>query len=661
MVTDARHNGSIDFLQFLRATTTIPLKSGLIVTTKFYVSPRHHPCPGGPSFWNLKYIFDSRLQRHLAGGARHGGSRPCDGGCQLLSMEISSPEQAMPSKDEYLEDMVRIWKRKQAQSESAFLQQRDATAGRHPPVVQGTPACRPTGGAPTSASSLLPAKQRKWHDYIVVVKPRVHCELRTCVPADRAGDAIRNYLGDRTTTLFQVWPIWEQNILVCSTTMLPMAQKLLGDFQLQVGGHELPVRGHAKPSRDTCRGVITINPAETLEKIKSELYWPRGTILAVRKLGECAAAVVTFEDPKLPRFHFYHCVATYIRPYKKTVPACTRCGTIGHRPPECPHPTPTQCAMCGIPTPKASLTTIATPIASSATAPTRLGKSGCAAKYWKPKPPSTFRGPTSSSSQPNEGTRMHRTGPSQPANTQAFPLLVAPAAALQLSSWAWVAASQPLSPPAVDAPPPRACDPSPASGYAGFPKPSARATCTPINPPAPVADEPTPAAPAVSGAPQAPLPTNPTQPSEDRVPRIGERLTRVEASINHLNTNFSVQRIVVERANSGTLTSSHLTPEIDPHLLHLWDARRVLIKRWKRTRGTPEAAVLSPLLFNLAMKNLPCLLREVEGIRHALYADDITFWTNTGSPAQIEERLQKAALLMDTYAASCGLECSPAK
>ncbi|KAH7955557.1 hypothetical protein HPB52_001363 [Rhipicephalus sanguineus] len=417
--------------------------------------------------------------------------------------------------------MVRIWKRNQAQSESASQQQRGAAAGCHPPVAQGAPACRPTGGAPTSASSSLPARQHKWRprqtprlsrdDYIVVVKPRVPCELRTCVPADRAGDAIRNYLGDRSTTLVQVWPIWEQNIFVCSTTMLPMAQKLLGDFQLQVGGQQLPVRGHAKASGDTCRGMITINPAEAPEKIKSELYWPRGTILAVRKLGESAAAVVTFEGTKLPRFLFYHCVATYIRPYKKTVPACTRCGTIGHRPPECPHPTPTQCAKCGIPAPEGLTDHDCHLKCLLCHGAHETGTSGCAVKYRKTKPPSTSRGPTSSS----EGTRMHQTGASQPANTQAFPPLVAPAAVPQAAT------------PATS-------------------KPSPRATYTPKNPPAPVADEPAPAAPAVSGAPQAPLPTNPTQPSEDRVPRIEERLTRVEASINHLITNFSVQRIVVE-------------------------------------------------------------------------------------------------------------------
>ncbi|XP_075527100.1 uncharacterized protein LOC142559381 [Dermacentor variabilis] len=70
------------------------------------------------------------------------------------------------------------------------------------------------------------------------------------------------------------------------------------------------------------------------------------------------------------------------------------------------------------------------------------------------------------------------------------------------------------------------------------------------------------------------------------------------------------------------------------------------------TRGTPQGAVLSTLLLNLAMLNLPSLLQKVEGINHALYADDITIWTNTASPAQIEERLHQAALLVDTYASS---------
>lgn len=521
-------------------------------------------------------------------------------------MEISSPAKTMPSEDEYLDDMVRLWQRKQAKSKSASQQQRDAAAGRHSPAVQGTPARHPSGGASTSAPSSQPAKQRKWRprqtprlsrdDYIVVVKPRVPCELRTFVPADRAGDAIRRYLGDRTTTQIQVWPIWEQNILVCSTTILPMAQRLLGDFQLQVGDQQLPVRGHAKAPGDTCKGVININPAESPEKIKSELHWPRGTILAVRKLGDSAAAVVTFEGTKLPRFLFYHCVATYIRPYKKTVPVCTKCGTIGHRPPECPHPAPTQCAKCGTPAPAGLTAHDCHPKCLLCHGAHETGTSGCAAKYRKRKQPSTSpRGTTSSSSQPDNGTNLHQSGPPFHANTQAFPPLVAPAAVPQVSSWAGTAASKPLSPPSVDPPSPelaalrqhvaelqrqnslltkqlellnkqlqpqQQCTARP-SGIASpvqaatpaTSKLSPRAKSTPIKPPAPAAmctpavgtgAASTPAALEAPGAPQVLLPANQTLPSEERVPRIEERLTRVEASINHLLTSFSVQRIVVE-------------------------------------------------------------------------------------------------------------------
>nr|XP_050033693.2 uncharacterized protein LOC126530455 [Dermacentor andersoni] len=79
------------------------------------------------------------------------------------------------------------------------------------------------------------------------------------------------------------------------------------------------------------------------------------------------------------------------------------------------------------------------------------------------------------------------------------------------------------------------------------------------------------------------------------------------------------------------------------------------------TRGTPQGAVLSPLLFNIAMMQLPQQLARVEGIQHALYADDITIWTTEGSVGEMEDRLQRAASIVDSYAIHCGLQCAPAK
>ncbi|XP_075543784.1 putative nicotine oxidoreductase [Dermacentor variabilis] len=40
-------------------------------------------------------------------------------------------------------------------------------------------------------------------------------------------------------------------------------------------------------------------------------------------------------------------------------------------------------------------------------------------------------------------------------------------------------------------------------------------------------------------------------------------------------------------------------------------------------KGTPQGSVISPILFNIAMIGLAQKLNEIEGIQHAMYADDI--------------------------------------
>ncbi|XP_070382658.1 uncharacterized protein [Dermacentor albipictus] len=70
------------------------------------------------------------------------------------------------------------------------------------------------------------------------------------------------------------------------------------------------------------------------------------------------------------------------------------------------------------------------------------------------------------------------------------------------------------------------------------------------------------------------------------------------------------------------------------------------------SRGTPQGSVLSPFLFNVTMRGLPEVLRSIQGLNFSMYADDITLWTNQGSDASIEERLQAAADSVVDYAAS---------
>lgn len=79
------------------------------------------------------------------------------------------------------------------------------------------------------------------------------------------------------------------------------------------------------------------------------------------------------------------------------------------------------------------------------------------------------------------------------------------------------------------------------------------------------------------------------------------------------------------------------------------------------SKGTPQGAVLSPLLFNLALRGLPEALGVVPGVEHAIYADDITLWCREGNDAEIEGRLQAAAKIVEDYAEECGLKCAPEK
>lgn len=72
------------------------------------------------------------------------------------------------------------------------------------------------------------------------------------------------------------------------------------------------------------------------------------------------------------------------------------------------------------------------------------------------------------------------------------------------------------------------------------------------------------------------------------------------------------------------------------------------------SRGTPQGAVLSPILFNVALINLPTELAKIPDIHHGIYADDITLWISKGSAGTMQDRLQEAANVVQAYAKRCG-------
>lgn len=78
-------------------------------------------------------------------------------------------------------------------------------------------------------------------------------------------------------------------------------------------------------------------------------------------------------------------------------------------------------------------------------------------------------------------------------------------------------------------------------------------------------------------------------------------------------------------------------------------------------KGTPQGSVISPVLFNVAMIGLAKRLGEIQGIQHAMYADDVTVWVTQGSLGEKQEKLQEAARCVEKYTRERGLVCSTEK
>ncbi|KAG0441083.1 hypothetical protein HPB47_016056, partial [Ixodes persulcatus] len=122
------------------------------------------------------------------------------------------------------------------------------------------------------------------------------------------------------------------------------ANKLVRDFNINVGSGSVPFRGHVKLNGEVCRGVITVWMDERTASLKGKVVWRKGELAFVRKLGTSNGAVLTFGGRRVPRYVHNKCECTVVRENKKTVPAC---GTIGHRIDNCPHPDGARCGFCG--------------------------------------------------------------------------------------------------------------------------------------------------------------------------------------------------------------------------------------------------------------------------------------------------------------------------
>ncbi|KAH7942486.1 hypothetical protein HPB49_024592 [Dermacentor silvarum] len=210
------------------------------------------------------------------------------------SLETSTPKEEIV--DEGLFSLVAFRKRQQPLNTSA---------------VNGLSITLVAAGSKKWRPTAMPALRKE--DFTIVIKPRVTIFLKTALQNGELGDLLSAYVNPSSVDILSVWPIWDQNIVIATTQDVNAANALAREFTLNASKGPIPVVGHAKVNGE----------------------------------GKSTIALLTFVGHRVPRYVYYNSVVTVVREYKRTIPACFRCGTIGHRPDLCPNTQDNRCGHCG--------------------------------------------------------------------------------------------------------------------------------------------------------------------------------------------------------------------------------------------------------------------------------------------------------------------------
>lgn len=190
-------------------------------------------------------------------------------------------------------------------------------------------------------------------DAVAVVKPRGTLNLSNFKGSNQIGEAMYAAAGvPSSSQALTIWPAWDQNIIIVGIRDAQFIRNVLAVESLRIGGRLQAVQVYLKMTDNTCRGVIQVDPKVSEADISEAIYSPDAPVVGVRKLGQSNAAAITFEGRKVPFNVFYWGEAVPVRLYRKTTPACTLCGTVGHRVDVCPNPRDDRCRACGSVTPE---------------------------------------------------------------------------------------------------------------------------------------------------------------------------------------------------------------------------------------------------------------------------------------------------------------------
>ncbi|KAH7984879.1 hypothetical protein HPB49_025668 [Dermacentor silvarum] len=272
---------------------------------------------------------------------------PGDDPDSMREMELSTAETPVFDKTtEYtIQKKLEQWERATSRRASCEQQRSPSHGGG-------------SDGDATASALGKQAQSKRWkpqvmprfgaEEAVIIIKPKGTLNLAQFRGSNQIGEAMYAAASiPRASQALAIWPAWDQNIIIIGIKNAQLIRQVLAIGQLELGGQARAVQAYLKTSDNTSRGVIQVDPKATEADITQAIYSPEAPVVGIRKLGKTNVAAITFEGRKVPFNVYYWGEAVPVRLYRKTTPACPRCGTIGHRPDVCPNPQTGRCRACG--------------------------------------------------------------------------------------------------------------------------------------------------------------------------------------------------------------------------------------------------------------------------------------------------------------------------
>ncbi|KAL1467233.1 hypothetical protein MTO96_042314 [Rhipicephalus appendiculatus] len=151
---------------------------------------------------------------------------------QWTEIDAKNQDEEPPTEDECLQALVRLRQRRTQANTTTTGDASAASLTQAGIPRSGTPGgarAAPPNGNTKTAQQWRPKQTTRLRseDLIVVLKPRGSLDLKTVFKHGEAGFAVANYVGDLAADDLCVWPVWEQNVIVCGTQSTPVANKLV--------------------------------------------------------------------------------------------------------------------------------------------------------------------------------------------------------------------------------------------------------------------------------------------------------------------------------------------------------------------------------------------------------------------------------------------------